>query len=235
MDFVFMGGSMGSVVGEKVARLFERARRASAAPCSSPASGGARMQEGILSLMQMAKTCAALDRFRERAVHLGPAAPDDRRRGSLVRVPRRRRSSPSPTRSSASPAPASSSRRSARSCRRASSAASSSSSTAWSTRSFSARRCAARSGLLRLTPSRAAPGVAWLRPVFTAVAHGKRERQEAASRTSRGSTLRTSRWGSIGCSLALESPRQSAEAVSGASCRPAPTGRARRAPSPPRV
>src|SRR5262249_35372197 len=63
--FEFMGGSMGSVVGEKVTRVFERAaeRRCSAIVFS--ASGGARMQEGIFSLMQMAKTSAAIARFRE--------------------------------------------------------------------------------------------------------------------------------------------------------------------------
>jgi acetyl-CoA carboxylase carboxyl transferase subunit beta len=62
--FDFMGGSMGSVVGEKVARVFDRAfeRRIPAVVFSS--SGGARMQEGIFSLMQMAKTSAALHRFR---------------------------------------------------------------------------------------------------------------------------------------------------------------------------
>ena len=62
--FDFMGGSMGSVVGEKVARVFDRAyeRRISAVVFSS--TGGARMQEGIFSLMQMAKTSAALHRFR---------------------------------------------------------------------------------------------------------------------------------------------------------------------------
>ncbi|HET6438070.1 MAG TPA: acetyl-CoA carboxylase, carboxyltransferase subunit beta, partial [Anaeromyxobacter sp.] len=62
--FEFMGGSMGSVVGEKVARLFDRAaeRRLPALVFSS--SGGARMQEGIFSLMQMAKTSAAIHRFR---------------------------------------------------------------------------------------------------------------------------------------------------------------------------
>ena len=63
--FEFMGGSMGSVVGEKVARLFDRAyeRRLPAVLFSS--SGGARMQEGIFSLMQMAKTSAAIHRFRK--------------------------------------------------------------------------------------------------------------------------------------------------------------------------
>jgi acetyl-CoA carboxylase carboxyl transferase subunit beta len=62
--FEFMGGSMGSVVGEKVARVFDRAyeRRLPAVVFSS--TGGARMQEGIFSLMQMAKTSAALNRFR---------------------------------------------------------------------------------------------------------------------------------------------------------------------------
>jgi len=62
--FEFMGGSMGSVVGEKVTRVFDRAceRRVPAIVFSS--TGGARMQEGIFSLMQMAKTSAALHRFR---------------------------------------------------------------------------------------------------------------------------------------------------------------------------
>ncbi|HKJ92556.1 MAG TPA: acetyl-CoA carboxylase, carboxyltransferase subunit beta [Longimicrobiales bacterium] len=65
MDFSFIGGSMGSVVGEKVARLVRRTaeeERALVVVCSS---GGARMQEGILSLMQMAKTSAALARLHE--------------------------------------------------------------------------------------------------------------------------------------------------------------------------
>lgn len=67
-DFQFMGGSMGAVVGEKIARLYLRAaeRREPAVIFSS--SGGARMQEGILSLMQMAKTCAALAKLREAGV-----------------------------------------------------------------------------------------------------------------------------------------------------------------------
>lgn len=64
-NFSFMGGSMGSVVGERVTRLFERAADAGLAVVLLHASGGARMQEGILSLMQMAKTLAALGRFRE--------------------------------------------------------------------------------------------------------------------------------------------------------------------------
>ncbi len=63
--FKFMGGSMGSVVGERITRLFERATRERMPVLLLHASGGARMQEGILSLMQMAKTVSALRRFRE--------------------------------------------------------------------------------------------------------------------------------------------------------------------------
>jgi len=65
MDFRFIGGSMGSVVGEKVARLFERALADRLAVLMVCASGGARMHEGMLSLMQMAKTSAAVGRFRD--------------------------------------------------------------------------------------------------------------------------------------------------------------------------
>lgn len=59
LDFQFMGGTMGSVVGEKVADAFEQATRRGLPVVSVVASGGARMQEGMLSLMQMAKTAAA--------------------------------------------------------------------------------------------------------------------------------------------------------------------------------
>ena len=64
-DFRFMGGSMGSVVGELVTRVFERAADKAQPAIVVSASGGARMQEGVLSLMQMAKTCAALARLRD--------------------------------------------------------------------------------------------------------------------------------------------------------------------------
>ncbi len=64
--FEFMGGSMGSVVGEKVTRVFERALELDRPAIVFSASGGARMQEGVLSLMQMAKTSAARGRLRER-------------------------------------------------------------------------------------------------------------------------------------------------------------------------
>jgi acetyl-CoA carboxylase carboxyl transferase subunit beta len=63
--FEFMGGSMGSVVGEKVTRVFERAFELKCPAIVFSASGGARMQEGIYSLMQMAKTSAAIARFRD--------------------------------------------------------------------------------------------------------------------------------------------------------------------------
>lgn len=60
MDFSFLGGSMGSAVGEKATRLIERAIQEQGACIIFSASGGARMQEGALSLMQMAKVSAAL-------------------------------------------------------------------------------------------------------------------------------------------------------------------------------
>jgi acetyl-CoA carboxylase carboxyl transferase subunit beta len=64
-EFNFMGGSLGSVVGEKITRSIERAIEKRAGVVIICASGGARMQEGILSLMQMAKTSAALARLHE--------------------------------------------------------------------------------------------------------------------------------------------------------------------------
>jgi acetyl-CoA carboxylase carboxyl transferase subunit beta len=63
MDFGFMGGSMGSVVGEKITRLIEWAEKKGLPLIIVSSSGGARMQEGILSLMQMVKTSSALARF----------------------------------------------------------------------------------------------------------------------------------------------------------------------------
>lgn len=65
MDFAFNGGSMGSVVGEKITRAIERATQRECPVIVVSASGGARMQEGILSLMQMAKSSAALARHAE--------------------------------------------------------------------------------------------------------------------------------------------------------------------------
>lgn len=66
--FEFMGGSMGSVVGEKITRQFERALERRVPAIVFSASGGARMQEGVLSLMQMAKTSAARARLQEASV-----------------------------------------------------------------------------------------------------------------------------------------------------------------------
>lgn len=64
MEYRFMGGSMGSVVGEKITRAAERAAERKWPLIVVSASGGARMQEGVLSLMQMAKISAALARLR---------------------------------------------------------------------------------------------------------------------------------------------------------------------------
>ncbi|GFE59007.1 acetyl-CoA carboxylase, carboxyltransferase subunit beta [Geobacter sp. AOG1] len=64
-DFSFMGGSMGSVVGEKITRAIERGLEQRTPVIVVSASGGARMQESILSLMQMAKTSAALAKLKE--------------------------------------------------------------------------------------------------------------------------------------------------------------------------
>lgn len=65
-DFGFMGGSMGSVAGEKITRALERAAEERTPAIIFCASGGARMQEGLVSLMQMAKTTAAAQRCAER-------------------------------------------------------------------------------------------------------------------------------------------------------------------------
>ena len=65
MDFNFRGGTMGTVVGERITQLFERARERHAPCIVFTASGGARMEEGMLALMQMAKTTLALARFRD--------------------------------------------------------------------------------------------------------------------------------------------------------------------------
>jgi acetyl-CoA carboxylase carboxyl transferase subunit beta len=68
MDFTFMGGSMGSVVGEKIARLGQRSLERKHPLIVICASGGARMQEGVLSLMQMAKVSAVLAQLAERRI-----------------------------------------------------------------------------------------------------------------------------------------------------------------------
>lgn len=68
MEFSFMGGSMGSVVGEKITRAFERALSERVPVIVVSCSGGARMQEGVLSLMQLMKTSAAVARLDEEGI-----------------------------------------------------------------------------------------------------------------------------------------------------------------------
>jgi len=68
MDFSFMGGSMGSVVGEKISRAAEASLGKKAPLISIASSGGARMQEGIFSLMQMAKVSAAIGKLKDNGV-----------------------------------------------------------------------------------------------------------------------------------------------------------------------
>jgi acetyl-CoA carboxylase carboxyl transferase subunit beta len=68
MDFRFLGGSMGAVVGEKITHAIEIATRDRIPLLISTASGGARMQEGVIALMQMAKTSAALARMADAGV-----------------------------------------------------------------------------------------------------------------------------------------------------------------------
>ena len=67
-DFSFLGGSMGAVVGEKIKRLFQQGAEERCPVIIFSASGGARMQEGLVSLLQMAKTCSALTLLQEKRV-----------------------------------------------------------------------------------------------------------------------------------------------------------------------
>jgi acetyl-CoA carboxylase carboxyl transferase subunit beta len=68
MDFKFMGGSMGSVVGEKIARMALRSLKTKAPLIIVSASGGARMQEGVISLMQLAKTSVVIAQLKQRGI-----------------------------------------------------------------------------------------------------------------------------------------------------------------------
>jgi acetyl-CoA carboxylase carboxyl transferase subunit beta len=70
MDFAFMGGSMGSVVGEKITRALEKGLAEKVPVIIVSCSGGARMQEGTLSLMQLMKTSAAIAKLEEAGVPL---------------------------------------------------------------------------------------------------------------------------------------------------------------------
>ena len=68
LEFSFMGGSMGSVVGEKISRIMDHGRQRQFPVITITSTGGARMQEGILSLMQMAKTSGAVARLRQEGI-----------------------------------------------------------------------------------------------------------------------------------------------------------------------
>jgi acetyl-CoA carboxylase carboxyl transferase subunit beta len=76
MDFHFRGGTMGTVVGERIALLLEEARRRKVPCVLFTASGGARMEEGMLALMQLAKTTAAVTRFAEEGNFFGVVLTD---------------------------------------------------------------------------------------------------------------------------------------------------------------
>ena len=123
LDSRFFMGSMGAAVGEKVTRCVEYAQRNRLPLIIFSASGGARMQEGILSLMQMAKTSAAIQRFRE-AGGLYISFLTHPTTGGVTASFASLGTSPWRSRgpSSALPAPGSSSRPSDRLCRRGSSA-----------------------------------------------------------------------------------------------------------------
>ena len=91
MDFNFRGGTMGTVVGERIALLFEEARKRRVPAILFTASGGARMEEGMLALMQMAKTTATVARFMDagNSLHRRPDRSDHRRRFGLLCLPSR--------------------------------------------------------------------------------------------------------------------------------------------------
>jgi acetyl-CoA carboxylase carboxyl transferase subunit beta len=86
-EFAFMGGSMASVAGEKITRTIELAARKRTPLLIVTCSGGARMQEGVLSLMQMAKTSAALHRLAEERVRDSRRAPGPHRVRRAARHP----------------------------------------------------------------------------------------------------------------------------------------------------
>ena len=140
MEYSFIGGSMGAVVGETIARAVDRALETHTPLIIVSASGGARMMEGIASLMQLAKVSSGLARLDEAHIPYISLMTDPTT-GGVTPASRCSATSTSlsPMPSSALQARASSSRRSARSSPRASSAPSSSSSTASSTPSSRAK------------------------------------------------------------------------------------------------
>ena len=126
-EFEFLGGSMGSVVGERFVRAVQACCDERLPYVCFTATGGARMQEGLLSLMQMAKTTAALHQLARRApaLHLRAHRSHDGRRLGELRDDRRRGDRRARRAGRLRRARASSSRPCARRCRRASSAPSS--------------------------------------------------------------------------------------------------------------
>ena len=86
MDFAFLGGSMGSAVGEKFVRACDSAVTAATPLLLVSSSGGARMQEGILSLMQLPKTIAALDEFHDAGLPLFTVLTDPTTGGLMASV-----------------------------------------------------------------------------------------------------------------------------------------------------
>ena len=90
MDFAFMGGSMGSVVGEKFSRACDAASERGMPLVAVTSSGGARMQEGILSLMQLPKTIGAVEDLHDarQALHRRHGSSDHRRGARELRDPR---------------------------------------------------------------------------------------------------------------------------------------------------
>ena len=87
MDFAYMGGSMGSVVGEKVTRAAEAALEERIPYIAISTSGGARMQEGTLALMQLVKTCAAVERRRSKGCPTSASCPTPPPAGCSPRSP----------------------------------------------------------------------------------------------------------------------------------------------------
>ena len=143
LDFSFMGGSMGIAVGEGLVTASRLAVVQDAPLIVVPSSGGARMQEGILSLMQMARTTIAVEEVKDAGLPTWSSSPTRPPAGSPPPSPCWATwPSPRPARSSASPEPGSSSRPSARNCPTASSGRNTCSNTAWSTWWSAARNCA---------------------------------------------------------------------------------------------
>ena len=143
MDFAFMGGSMGSVVGEKFSRACDSAAERGVPLVTVTSSGGARMQEGILSLMQLPKTVCAVEDLHDAGQPLivVMAHPTTGGRARELRQPRRRAARRAGRADRVHRARASSSRPPARSSPTTSGSPSRTSASATSTRSSRAPSC----------------------------------------------------------------------------------------------